>query len=137
MSKFGFNKAIMKLETIKTQLPKVIANDAVGFWLKGFREEGFTDKTFKAWKPRKGTQTGRNATRKILVDSGKLRRSVSNSVKTATWQMIHFKVEVPYAKYVQEGTDKMEARKFMGDSFQLRKQLTAKINLVIRKIWQI
>jgi phage gpG-like protein len=137
MSKFGFHKAAMRLETIKYQLPKVIANDATRFWLKGFKDEGFTDENFKAWKPRKGKQSGRNATRRILVDSGALRRSVSNSVKIATWQVIKFSVELPYANYVQEGTDNMPARKFMGDSLQLRKQLGAKITMVINKIWQI
>jgi phage gpG-like protein len=136
MSKMKFDKAIGRFEKIRYGLPKIIADDSVRFFLDGFNKEGFTDTAFKAWKPRKGKQSGRNATRKILVDSGALRRSVSNSVKVATWDLIKFQVELPYAKYVQEGTDKMPARKFIGLSKQLMLQNQKKIRQVIDKIWR-
>lgn len=136
MSKLGLDKAIKRFERIRFELPKIVANDCVRFWLDGFQKEGFTNVQFEPWKPRKGKQTGRNSTRRILVDSGALRRSVSNSVKEATWQRISFKVELPYAVYHMTGTGKMPKRKFMGDSVTLRRQLTKKTRDVISKIWQ-
>lgn len=136
MSKLGLNKALAKFEQIKTTLPRVIANDSVGFFLKGFDKGGFTDASFKAWKPRKGKQYGRNATRKILVDSGALRRAVSNSVKQANWDAIKFEVELNYAAYVNNGTDKMPQRKYIGSSKKLTKQNLEKIEVVINNIWQ-
>lgn len=136
MSKMGFNRKISKFERLRFELPKIIANDSVRFFLDGFNKQGFTDSAFAGWKPRKGTQSGRNATRKILVDTGALRRSVSNSVKTASWELIRFQVELPYAAYINKGTDKMPQRKFMGTSFQLRKENVEKIRKVINKIWQ-
>jgi phage gpG-like protein len=136
MSKLGIDKSLSKFENIKFQLPKIIANDGVRFFLKGFRSQGFTDEVFTRWKSRKGVQKGRDATRNILVDSGALRRSVSNSVKVATWDKIKFQVELPYAAYLNNGTDKMPQRKFMGDSKKLTQENIKKIKEVIGSIWQ-
>lgn len=135
MSKMGIDKVMKKFADMREQLPKVLANDTVKFFLQGFNKEGFTDTAFKQWAPRKGKQTGRNATRKILVDSGALRRSVSNSAKITTFELIKFSVELPYAEYVNNGTPNMEARKFMGVSAELKKKNQKKIKQVIDVIW--
>jgi len=135
MSKLGIDKVMKKFNDMRDQLPKVLANDTVKFFLQGFSKEGFTDNNFKPWAPRKGKQTGRNETRSILVDTGALRRSVSNSVKITTFDLIKFSVELPYAEYVNNGTSKMEARKFMGASAELNKRNKKKIKQVIDVIW--
>ena len=135
MSKFGFNRSQEKMNLIKQDLPKVIANDSIRFFLSGYKKQGFENKIFEAWKPRLNKGKGRDLTRSILVDSGALRRSLSNSVKLATWELIKFQVEVPYAGYINYGTDKMVARKFIGKSKELDKQIFVKINKVVSKIW--
>lgn len=137
MSKLGIDKVLKKFGQMREELPKILANDTVRFFLQGFNREGFTDRKFEAWKPRKRVAlSGRDSTRKILVDSGALRRSVSNSVKVATFDLIKFSVELPYAEYVNNGTAKMPARKFMGFSAELKKQNQKKIKQVIDKIWR-
>ena len=135
MSKMGIDKVMKKFADMREQLPKVLANDTVKFFLQGFAKEGFTDTAFKPWAPRKGKQTGRNATRSILVDTGALRRSVSNSAKITTFELIKFSVELPYAEYVNNGTPNMEARQFMGASAELKKKNQKKIKQVIDVIW--
>lgn len=137
MSKMGIDKVMKKFDQMRDVLPKVLADDTLKFFISAFNKEGFTENGFKPWAPRKGKQTGRNSTRKILMDTGKLKRSVSNSIKIETFNLIKFSVEVPYAEYVNNGTGNMVARKFMGKSPELKKRNEKLIKQVIDDIWGV
>jgi hypothetical protein len=139
MSKFGFDKTIRKMQEVKRVLPNDLANDAVRFFLASWDKQGFDDGGVKSWKPRK-KETPKTQGKPILVGTGNLRRAVANSKKEATWERIRLQVDMPkgeqYPVYINEGTDKMPKRQFMGDSKTLRDILQKKINLVVDKIWR-
>lgn len=152
MSKFGFDKVLENFERTKRELPKIIANDAKNYFVKSWDAQGWDGVGWKepqrkvpgtkAYKyPKKGAD--RRHTRAILVGSGALRRAVATSIKMATWDMIKFEVNLPYAKIHNEGlklgrgTGNMPKRKFMGDSPILKKQIRAKVDTAISKIWAV
>jgi phage gpG-like protein len=151
MSKFGFDRVLKNLEQTKKELPKVIANDAKLFFLKSFEQQGWEGVSWKqpqrkipgtkAYKyPKKGADA--RHTRAILVQSGALRRAVATSLRTATWQLIRFEVNLPYAAIhnfglkLGRGTGNMPMRKYMGDSITLRKLQRAKIDRAMGEIWR-
>jgi len=45
-------------------------------------------------------------------------------------------VDVPYASYLNEGTEKMVKRQFVGQTAELTAQQKVKINEVISEIWK-
>ena len=78
-----------KIKKHQQQIIKEIGNmvtimgvEAKNHYVKSFRDSGFTDGSFKRWKPRKGEVSGFGVSKKskggraILVKSGDLRRSV-------------------------------------------------------------
>jgi phage gpG-like protein len=86
--------------------PGMLGNDAVNFFLDRFKDQAWLGDTREPWKPRKAQskwgKTPRNKGRAILIDSGRLRRSiriVSNSGGTVT-----IGTDVPYAKAHNEGS---------------------------------
>lgn len=99
MSKFGFDKVLTGMERLKKSLPLKVGNDAKNFFTDSFKKEGFEDKQFNRWKPRqaRGKVKKKDQTRNILMNTGRLRRSVANSLKSYTFDAIKFSVDVPYA----------------------------------------
>ena len=45
-------------------------------------------------------------------------------------------VDIPYGKYLNEGTDKMVARKYVGQTDELTRMQRDKINEVIERVWK-
>ena len=141
MSKFKFDKILDKLQQTKSTLPKVLANDAKRFFLASWTKQGWDDGGIKNWKERKKT-TKKNEGKAILVGTGKLRRAVAQSAKSATFDKIRFEVNLPYAAIHNEGGTlhnggEMPKRQFIGDSKTLRSLLEKKINLAVNKIWRV
>lgn len=141
MSKFKLDKVIQNINEMKMTLPKVLANDAQRFFLASFDKQGWDDGAIKSWKDRKKT-TKKNEGKAILVGTGKLRRAVAQSAKSATFERIKFEVNLPYAAIHNEGGTlhnggQMPKRQFMGDSKTLRNLLEKKINLAVNKIWRV
>lgn len=64
-----------KLQKIVTQLPVMLANEAVNFSKDNFRKQGFQADTLQPWKQRSSNAI-RNKGRAILTDSGRLKRSI-------------------------------------------------------------
>jgi hypothetical protein len=139
MSKFKFDKILDKLQQTKSTLPKVLANDAKRFFLASWNKQGWDDGGIKPWAKRK-KETKKTEGKAILVRTSTLRRAVATSLKTATFEKIKFEVTMPkgekYPIYLNEGTNKMPKRQFMGDSKTLRKLLEKKLNLAIKEIWR-
>lgn len=103
---------------LKRNLPRIIANNSLNHYLKGFRNGGGqTDAG--AWAARK-RGAPRNAGRGILVDTGALRRDVK--VRTTTFKRIIIGTSrIAYARRHNEGLN-MPKREFLGDSKKLDKQ---------------
>jgi hypothetical protein len=72
-------------------------------------------------------------TRPILVGSGTLRRAVNGSTKETSLNRVVWRVELPYAKAQNGGTDKIPARPFMGFSKELIQKLDDKVNQRIKQ----
>ena len=104
MSKFGFDKVLKNLQMVERELPKMVANDTKNYFLNSFKTESWDGKAWELPKRRKKKNPkGRDLSR-ILIQSGKLRRAVANSLKEATWEVIRFDVtDVNYAGIHNEG----------------------------------
>jgi len=133
-NQFGIDKIIVALGNMRDEIPMKLANQAQNFFIDNFRRQGFLDGSTKPWAEVKRRIPGTNAykyplkkdlgrhERAILQGkgSGQLRKGVNNSIKKATFSLVKLVVDVPYASYLNEGTSKMPARKFMGDSITLK-----------------
>lgn len=80
--------------------PNMLGNDAVNFFLDNFKRQGWLGNTLEPWKKR-SSKAKRNTGRAILIDSGRLRRSIRiTSVSTGS---VTIGTDVPYAKAHNEG----------------------------------
>ncbi len=139
MSKFNFRRIINNIEQVKRELPRLLINDATRFFVKSFKDQGYKGEPWKEVQRRiEGTAAYKypktkglsRRTKPILVMTGRLRRAVSNLPATAriTYSKLDFRVKleisknvVPYADFINRGTDNMVKRQFMGDAPELRK----------------
>lgn len=155
-SKFNFDRVKQNFEQLKERVPTLLANKAKNFFVGSFAKQGFDNDGVKPWKQVKrripGTpeykypkkkDLGRR-TRAILVKSGRLRRGVQDSIRTANWSKLRLLVDVKdskgrsYAQFHNEGSRKshLPRRRFMGHSATLNRQLKAKFRSEVDKIWK-
>ena len=142
--RFHLDRVLANLNRVKSDLPKSIAAETKNYFVREFNDEKWDGKQWQDVK-RKNIKGGsqRNQSH-ILVQSGKLRRSLINSLQSADWSSIKFRVvDVPYARVHNEGLMagrgagfKMPKRQFMGDTSALRKIQREKITFFIGKIWK-
>lgn len=78
-------------------LPTRVGREIVSFARERFRHENYLDRTAQKWKPRAqaDTQAKRRGRRNLLVQSGRLRRSIR--VLRRTSDSVSVGSEVPYA----------------------------------------
>lgn len=144
MATFAEHKKILKaIQILKPQLEKVV--DAMGVlavnhYTTSFRNQGFTDESLQAWKPRKRTERSRMGNRAILVKSGRLRRSIRS--KRFGVFSIKIYTDIPYASVHNNGERsgrgkgfKMPKRQFIGYSGVLNRKIIAKMDVTIKKIF--
>lgn len=101
---FNFRKFESHFKQVLQYAPGMLGNDAVNFFLDRFKDQAWLGSTREAWPARKVNtkwgKTKRNG-RAILVDTGRLRRSVRI---TAVGSMsVTIGSDVPYAKAHNEG----------------------------------
>lgn len=94
-----------RFKAMAPTLPRLAGNEVVNFALDNFRKQGFMGSSFRPWKPRKnptkwGQAPKRNG-RSILVQTGRLRRSIR--VTQASWALTTIGTDVPYARAHNEG----------------------------------
>jgi phage gpG-like protein len=149
-NKFHTERMLAALKACKQDLPTLLAKDARSHFLNSWKQQGWDGKPWKevqrripgtkAYKYPKKTQLSRRKN-PILVGTykgrsgGRLRRSINESIREATWETIRLGTDVPYAAYINEGTDHMEARKFMGQSTQLSTKMKNRIRKELGKIF--
>lgn len=145
--KFHFDKLKVNLLRIKQELPIILANQAQNYFVASFTNQGW-DGT--GWKEVNRRQPGTDEykypkfkglsrrTSPILVRTGRLRRAVSNSIRSATFQSIRLVVDLPYAAAQNEGDSSINLprRHYMGNSPILVEKQKAKIKQYINKTWQ-
>lgn len=91
-----------KFRSVMVRLPVLIGNLAVNFTLDNFRRQGFLGNTFERWAPRRrGWKKDRRPNRNILVNTGRLRRSVR--IVSVTPYSVVIGSDVKYARAHNEG----------------------------------
>lgn len=144
MATFAEHRKILKqLEAFKPKLDKAV--NAMGVLAKNhftesFRNQGFTDESLEAWKPRKRTERSRMGSRAILVKSGRLRRSLS--VRRFGALAVKITTDVPYARVHNDGLRSgrgkgfiMPKRQFIGYSGKLNRKIIAKFDSYIKSVF--
>lgn len=147
-NKFNFDRVKRNLDRVKKQVPTILANQAQNFFVESWKKQGWDDNGVKQWAVPKRRVPGtpeyeypkkRGLSRRVkptLVKTGRLRRAVSHSIRQKTFNTIKLAVDVPYAQYHNEGTNRLPKRQFMGDSRTLRKMQLLTIYKEIDFIWQ-
>ena len=103
---------------VKRILPSILANEAKNHYLEGFKLGGKrTDSSASGWAKRKKKDKNR-ARRAILVKTGHLRSDLDIR-RTTLNEIVLGTNDTDYASYLNEGTEHMEAREFLGKSRKL------------------
>ena len=115
-----------KFADLAKELPIILGNEAKNFFVDAIiKDGGFTDTTLIPYKPRK-RGSRRNAGRRILIDSGRLYRSIQ--VKRRSMRSVTIGTDVPYASYHNEGIEgRLPKRQFIGNSKTLESKLEKEI----------
>jgi hypothetical protein len=148
LHQFKVGLLVKELQKKKKLLPVQLANIARNEFVGNFKRQGFRNIGVEKWKevkrrehgsvkaalaahaanPKARVEKGMGRRMKpILVQSGTLRKAVAASIQSTTWREIKLGVEVPYAEYLNDGTDNMVARPFMKDSQYLQRALKNKL----------
>jgi phage gpG-like protein len=85
------------------ELPRIIATEAVNFSKERFRAQNWVDFATEPWRPRKTVKgvSRRRSRRAILVDTGRLRRSIR--VVSVSSEAVVIGTDVPYAQAHNDG----------------------------------
>jgi len=148
--KFKFGEMKQKIEHMKRELPIVLANQAQNYFVDSWQRQGWDgtgwrdvkrhDQTTPEFKYPIGLQA-RKVSSPILVgvyrgiSGGTLRAAVGNSIVSQTFNSIRLRVDLPYAKAQNEGTDDIPGRRFMGNSQILQPQQREKIKEYMGGLW--
>lgn len=122
-------KLMEELDKNQEAIMKSNAEIAVKFFKDSFNNKGFTDDVFVEWEPDKKEKGDQ------LEKTGKLMNGIKiESVKKDEATIVN---DVPYAKFVNDGTVNMVARKFMGESKTLTNKINENIKEQVNKILNI
>lgn len=146
-NKFRFGQVKHAYAQLRGQLPINLANQAQNFFVNSWRLQGWDGEPWQTPKRRipgtaeykypKFKGLGRR-TRATLVETAALRRAVSNSVRSARFELIRLVVDLPYASAHNDGDPgrNLPKRQYMGDSPILRKMQITKINTYISRVFK-
>lgn len=90
-----------EVEKAYTRLPNEIAAITVKFSKDRFRDQAWLDKTRHPWKERSRTRPGKKRSQTLLVDKGRLKRSIRKI--SANMNRIVIGTDVPYAQAHNDG----------------------------------
>jgi|ERR1035437_8679548 phage gpG-like protein len=105
----------------------VIGVQAKNHFVDNFAKQGFDG---NKWERRKSEK---DSGRAILVKTGDLRNSIQVGMIDST--SVTIKSDVPYASYINDGTDKMPARKILGESKELDRIIVKEVEKKINSIF--
>ena len=101
MSKFRLKEKAIAVDKAFKEAIQIVAKDAVITFRKNFSKEGFADDVFQPWQARK-KETRKSRGKKILTNSGRLRRSIRYASRIGGYSALVF-TDVPYAEIHNEG----------------------------------
>lgn len=105
MTKVDITDFARKLEAVSStykRIPTEVATIAVNFSKERFREQAWLDKTKHPWKPRrKARKGGKKRSQTLLVDTGRLKRSIRKIYVDQNRVIIG--TDVPYAQIHNDG----------------------------------
>lgn len=145
MNKFNFDKVLQNVARMKRELPIVVAKETQKNFVGNFTNQGFDGKPWvKPNRVKPGTNEYKypktkglsRRTKPTLTMSGALRRAVSNSIRSSTFEMIRLVVGLPYASVHNEGTDTTPQRQFIGQTKELTNIQERIIKKHMDKIWR-
>ncbi len=98
-----FTRKMNELEKIYRRIPTLVGTFAVSFSKQRFRDQAWVNHRTEPWKPRRKASWGKKERkgRAILVETGKLRRSVRIVRKTQDYVIIGS--DLPYAEIHNTG----------------------------------
>jgi phage virion morphogenesis protein len=101
-------------------------------------KKGPDDKPWKPWAPStaKGRERKGNAALGLLFDTGKLLRSITAEVKNHGSKggvQVYIGSNTKYAEWLDQGTEKMPARPFLGVSKRAKASIDEAINTYLSK----
>jgi len=144
MAKNEFNFDGIRRQLLKTDISLDLANTVKNEAVTNFNRQGYDGKKWQEVQRRvPTTRTYKYAkkssrSRAILVQSGRLRRDVANSVsagkKNNNWSYT-LVVNNPYAEAHNSGTNRLPERRFLGITPDLNKRLLQKINQRLKEAW--
>jgi phage gpG-like protein len=115
------------LQRILLSLPPKVGDIAVAFSKARFTEKAWVGSTTQPWKARKATtkwgKTPRNKGRALLVDTGRLRRSIM--IKRVTQTTVTIGTNVPYASVHNFGYRGQVAQNVGAHTRQLKRKAKA------------
>lgn len=121
-------------DKFKQVVPILIASEVKNHFLKGFRTGGGqTDRSRGGWTQRKNQAREKRRGRAILVDTGSLRGDIKIRQRSFNRIVVGTR-NIEYANYINEGTDKMVQREFIGDSRTLNIKILKIINTQFKTI---
>jgi phage gpG-like protein len=97
----NFTKRLDSVLNTYKKTPSEIATLAVNFSKERFRDQAWLDETKHNWKPKKKRRGGAKRSQTLLVDTGRLKRSI-RKIKATPNQVI-IGTDVPYAEIHNEG----------------------------------
>lgn len=114
-----------------------IAVRAEAHYLMNFKKEGFVNRSLEKWKPRKSLgrydELQRESRRAILIGKGSGGGKMRNATRARRKGLeVHVSNDAQsakgffYARIHNDGVGIMPQRQFIGDSYQLRQEITKK-----------
>lgn len=103
-TKLGYAKQLQEFGNFKAAYPRFVGNIAVNFYKDSFKRSGFIDKSgVDKWQPRKPNTWSKKSDkgRKLLIKSGRLRRSI-RIIRTGLG-FVQVGSDVEYARIHNEG----------------------------------
>ena len=114
-----------QVRAVIISLPQMIGTEVVNFALQNFANQGFNGNHFQSWPTRK-TVTKKNKGRAILVQSGRLKRSIR--ITRYITDGVAVGSDTPYAKVHNEGfRGTVQVKAFQRNKYESKKVETGKL----------
>lgn len=121
---------INDLNNQEINLMKKNAEIAKNFFIQSFENKGFTDTNLEAWEQDEDSTKG-----ELMVKTGNLKNSIR--VENVENNSVEVTSDVPYAKFLNDGTSRTTSRKFIGKSAKLEELIMKNVSDIVNKILKI
>jgi hypothetical protein len=136
--------SLKRVKQLELALPKVVARTSESHFKANFEKQGFDDAGVDPWKEVKRRTPGTKAykyakasarTRAILVGRGSGRMKRDIKARKVTTSEVTISMSINYARYHNEGTERLPQRKMIGNSRSLSEKIKKEMNGLITTIF--